>query len=101
MKRKKPQRPIFTSPCGLTIVSAVAFHCQVRDGSGWVRYALATTFFFFFLSDLCITTALQKTNTETSFRVIVVSLLLLLLLLCNVTTCTLWLTSSLFISNSL
>ena len=45
IKRKKPQRPIFTSPCGLTIVSAVAFHCQVRDGAGWVRYALATTLF--------------------------------------------------------
>ena len=62
MKRKKPQRPIFASLCRLTIVSAITFHCQVRDGSGWVRYALATTSFFFFIQSA---EAFQKTNTET------------------------------------
>ena len=62
IKRKKPQRPIFTSPCRLTIVSAVTFHCQVRDGSGWVRYALATTLFSFIRSTLSSTSKNEYRN---------------------------------------
>src|SRR4051812_11278391 len=64
IKRKKPQRPIFTSPCRLTIVSAVAFHCQVRDGSGWVRYALATTLFSLLLSKPLLAKLLMYRSTS-------------------------------------
>src|SRR3954463_337686 len=37
-----PQWPTLPQPCGCSTIGAVLFHFQVRDGAGWVQYALTT-----------------------------------------------------------
>ena len=45
VKRKSVQfwpRPIFATPCGVTIVGAEKFQDSVRDGKSWDHLALET-----------------------------------------------------------
>ena len=41
-RRNAPQWPTFPPPQNGSIIGAVLFHCQVRDGTGWDQYAQIT-----------------------------------------------------------
>jgi hypothetical protein len=58
-RRNAPQWPTFPPPQNGSIIGAVLFHCQVRDGTGWDQYAQITEQIF---------SALAKMNSNLGSR---------------------------------